>query len=95
MTMKEKMQNAKAKKAEKAMAKEQEAMEFNELPIAEKEEIRSMQAARRSLYICTGAVVAAMVVAGAAAIVQAKASKEAAMGSVISDAEIESISAKY
>lgn len=90
MTMKEKItqakENAKTKKAEKTAMKAAEEAAFNALPLDEKETIRSMQAARRSLYICTGAVVAGMAIAGAAAIIQAKASRDAA-DAAVSDAD--------
>lgn len=90
MSIKEKFEAAKAnaavKKAEKTAKKAAEEAAFAALPIDQKEQIRSMQAARRSLYICTGAVCAGMAIAGAAAIIQAKASRDAA-NAAVSDAD--------
>ena len=98
MTIKEKLQNAKAikeeKKENKKAAKEKEVAEFNDLPLKDKEEIRNDRAARTALWVITGIAATTIVVSGVAAIYQAKKSKDA-MGSVISDAEIDAISAKY
>lgn len=99
MTMKEKMnqakENAKAKKAVKEAAKIREQEEFDALPVNEKEEIRNFRSVRTAIWVLTGVAAAGIVVAGAAAVVEAKAAKDAARGSVISDVEIDAISAKY
>ena len=95
MTIKEKMNQAKAKKDAKEAAKIREQEEFDALPINEKEEIRNFRSVRTAIWVLTGVAAAGIVVAGAAAVVEAKAAKDAARGSVISDVEIDAISAKY
>ena len=85
----------KAKSANRKAAKAAEKEEFENLPLDEKEVIRTVRATRRAACIAAGAVVVGIGVAAVATVVAAKRDGEG--GSVLepSNSEYEAICASY
>lgn len=96
MKLNEMKNSAKAKAAERKAMKAAEKAEFDQLPLDEKEVIRSLRGSRRAAYIAAGAVVVGIGAAAAATIIAAKRGGGDG-GSVLepSNAEYEAICASY
>lgn len=86
----------KAKSEMKKALNSAEKAEFNELPIDEKEAIRTIRGTRRAMYLCAGAVVVGIGAAAAATIIAAKRGGSDG-GSVLepTNSEYEAICASY
>lgn len=96
MSVKEKIQNAKAeaaiKRAEKAAKKAAEKAEYEALPLPEKELVKTRRAQRRSAYVGAAAAAACVGIIGASAIIELRR-KTAAEAEACSDAEFASLDA--